>query len=192
VRLLDAEPGPGRAPSLVIGIGNPARGDDAIGPLLLDGLRAELARRGADVGTGIELLDAFQLQPEHALDLRGRRCVILVDAAVSGPAPFVYNAVVPDTSRAVTTHRLSPAALAAVYAQLYGSVPPLKLLAVRGERFELGAALSDPARSNLDAALRWLGRQLGVFRDARPPAARDCGPRSAKQRAASVMVGPMS
>ncbi|MBL9110068.1 MAG: hypothetical protein JNM74_12375, partial [Myxococcales bacterium] len=54
-----------RAPVLVIGIGNPSRGDDALGPAVVarleELLRAELA------GGQVETLVDFQLQIEHTL-----------------------------------------------------------------------------------------------------------------------------
>ncbi len=167
--LLDLEPAPesdsdariGRAPLLIIGVGNPSRGDDAIGPLLLQRLGDELSSSGAGTQGAedqplVELLGAYQLQPEHVLDLRGRRRVIIVDAAASGPTPFAVSAVTPDPRRAFSTHSLSPAALAAVHQRLYGDVPPLELLAIRGARFELGDPLTTTAAANLDAAQAWL------------------------------------
>ena len=51
-----------QAPLLVFGYGNPSRGDDALGPALVDWLRRQ--RRG---GAEVELLTDFQLQIEHAL-----------------------------------------------------------------------------------------------------------------------------
>ncbi len=162
--MLALEPGSGakagRAPILVIGVGNPSRGDDAIGPLLLEQLRAEMARGGAEEQSAIELLDAYQLQPEHALDLHGRQRVIVVDASHSAPAPFVVTAVTADPSHAFSTHSLSPAALAAVYQRLYGTAPGLRVLAIRGERFGLGEGLSASAAANLEAALAWLRAEL--------------------------------
>lgn len=160
--LLDPEPRQGpdsqRTPLLVIGVGNPARGDDAIGPLLLERLRADLQ---ADTRTGpVDLLDAYQLQPEHALELRGRRHSIIVDAAASGPAPFTVARVTPDLGLDITTHSLSPAALAAVYQRLFGVPPALAALAVRGDRFALGEPLSITGVQNLAAALDWLSLQL--------------------------------
>jgi hydrogenase maturation protease len=153
----DHQAGAVMAPVLVIGVGNRDRGDDAIGPLLLERLRARPEAGGA---TAVELLDAYQLQPEHALDLRGRRRVIVVDAAASGPAPFTHVPVSPTPDAVITTHSLSPAALAAVYLCLFGSAPALELLAVRGECFRLGAAPSTAAATNLGAALAWLRREL--------------------------------
>jgi len=77
---LSSAPAAGLAPVLIIGIGNPSRGDDALGPLAAQRL-AELAL------PGVEVLTDFQLQVEHALDLLGRREAIFVDAAATGEAP---------------------------------------------------------------------------------------------------------
>jgi hydrogenase maturation protease len=155
--LLDLERGPdsdtGRAPVLVIGVGNRDRGDDAIGPLLLEGLRARLT---PDKTAAVELLEVYQLQPEHALDLRRRRRVIVVDASATAPTPFAHAPVDPAPDAVITTHSLSPAALAAVHERLYGCAPALELLAVRGECFDLGTPLSAAAAANMQVALHWL------------------------------------
>jgi hypothetical protein len=77
--------GPRPRPLLVLAIGNPSRGDDALGPLFASA-RGELARRRDRRGQ-VELLTDFQLQIEHALDLVGRARVVFVDASV--PRHFV-------------------------------------------------------------------------------------------------------
>ena len=64
------------APLLVFGWGNLSRGDDALGPLCVERLRATVAQ-----AANIEYLDDYQLQIEHALDLVGRQRVLFVDAA---------------------------------------------------------------------------------------------------------------
>jgi hydrogenase maturation protease len=142
-----------REPVLVFGYGNPSRGDDAIGPLLIERLdRLRLAGRLA----GVDLLTDFQLQVEHALDLCGRERVIFVDAAVDQPEPLCWADVRPETDPAWSSHSLSPGAVAAVYRTLYGPPPPMQLLAVQGESFALGAGLSAAGERNLEAALRAL------------------------------------
>lgn len=133
------------APLLVFGYGNPSRGDDALGPLLLERLAALSLPH-------VELLTDFQLQVEHAVDLQGRECVLFIDASVSCPPPyeFVHLGAQKDTS--YTSHAMSPAAVLHAYNELYGPPPPGYLLAVRGERFELGEPLSEAASNNLEAA----------------------------------------
>jgi hydrogenase maturation protease len=142
------------SPYLVIAIGNPSRGDDALGPLIAERLEA--------LGLpDVEVLTDFQLQIEYALDLRGREEVIFVDATLAGEAPFTFEAIAPGDDASVTTHALSPKALLAGYARLTGEAPPrATVLAVRGQAFELGEGLSAQAAANLEsgwAALRaWL------------------------------------
>ena len=143
-------PGPGIAPRLIIGIGNPSRGDDAIGPLAIERLEAlELP--------GAELLTDFQLQVEHALDLLGRREVVFIDAAASGAAPFSFAPAAAEADASATSHALSPAAVLAAFLRVTDDpLPPAFVLAVRGYEFELGAPMSAAAARNLDAALEML------------------------------------
>jgi hydrogenase maturation protease len=156
-------PSPAVAPTLVFAVGNPSRGDDALGPLLLERLRALML-------PDVELLEDFQLQPEHALDLAGRDAVVVVDADTSGPEPFCFTAVAPGADRSVTTHALSPAALLDVYRRVVDApLPPTWLLAIRGHAFELGAPLSAQAAANLDAATAMLSAWLDGSHDGGEP-----------------------
>ncbi len=138
-----------KAPILVFGWGNPSRGDDALGPLLVERIEA-LAL------PGVECLTDFQLQVEHALDLQGRRRILFVDASVSVAAPFAAEAIraVKDTS--YSSHAMTPQAVLAVYGEVMGGDPPAAtLLAIRGEEFELGKPLSAGAESHLHEAIAW-------------------------------------
>lgn len=143
-----------RPPRLVLAIGNPSRGDDALGPALV-------ARLEDRVGEDVELLTDFQLQVEHGLDLAGRTEVIFVDAAESGPEPFVFLDLYPAAEASFSSHALSPAALLDSARRLFGAVPPARLLAIRGHAFELGAPLSVQADKNLAAATAFLLAYLG-------------------------------
>jgi hydrogenase maturation protease len=144
------------APLLVFGWGNRSRGDDALGPLCLDRLR-EL-----DLGlVRVDYLEDFQLQVEHALDLVQRERVLLVDASLTCPAPFEVSTVQPARDASLSSHALSPAALLQVYGELRKApAPACTLLAIRGERFELGEAPSAAALANLAAALQWASAWL--------------------------------
>ena len=149
-------------PTLVFGIGNPSRGDDAIGSLMIERLERE---QSAGRLPGVDLLTDFQLQPEHALDLRGREQVIFIDASLHGTEPYrlltlcAHAAATPSTTPS-STHSTSPEDLLLVYRQLYGEPPPAALMAVRGYRFGLGAEPCVRARANLDVALAALLRRL--------------------------------
>jgi hydrogenase maturation protease len=141
------------APVLVLGIGNPSRGDDALGPRFVEALAGALA---AEIASGaLELATDFQLQPEHALDLVGRTQVVFVDASVDAPPPFRYGAVSATSAGATMSHALAPGAVLETYRRVYGPPPPAAVLAIRGERFELGAPLTPRAAGHLAAALRF-------------------------------------
>jgi hydrogenase maturation protease len=146
------------APVLVVGIGNPSRGDDALGPRLIERLeQLQLP--------GVELLTDFQLQVEYALDMRERAAVILVDASVNCAEPFALEEVEPVADASYTSHELSPSALLHAYDRLFGTPPRTYALAVRGYGFELGDGLSPRAESNLEAAL---ARLAGLAAGAAP------------------------
>jgi hydrogenase maturation protease len=146
------------APVLVFGWGNRSRGDDALGPLFVERLRAALPPEQADA---IEWLDDYQLQPEHALDLVGRERVLFVDASLTARAPFEVSTPRAAMDASVSTHALSPQALLQVFLQVQGhAAPPCTLLAIRGERFELGEPPGAAASGHLDAALHWAARWL--------------------------------
>ncbi|MCM2308767.1 MAG: hydrogenase maturation protease [Sulfuritalea sp.] len=141
------------APILIFGWGNPSRGDDALGPLFVEHFAA-LAVRHPEWGE-VECLTDFQLQVEHALDLQGRRRVLFVDASLDAPAPCSLVRIAAARDDSFTTHAMSPQAVLKVYADIdEGEAPPCWLLAIRGERFELGEELSAAARQSLQAALQ--------------------------------------
>ena len=152
--MLSLQPPADVAPVLVLAIGNPSRGDDALGPLVAQHL-AGLAL------PGVEVLTDFQLQVEHALDLLGRSEVVFVDATTSGEAPFELRPLAAVADASHTSHSLSPPAVLDAYRRLAGGEPPpARLLAIRGHDFELGAPLSHAAQANLQAALAALAPRL--------------------------------
>ncbi|ATE62183.1 hydrogenase maturation protease [Thauera sinica] len=135
--------------TLVFSWGNPSRGDDALGPLFAEAIEALRL-------PGVECLTDFQLQVEHALDLAGRRRVLFVDASMEAAAPFSVAPLLPRRDASFTTHAMTPAAILQVYADTQaGEPPPAWLLGIRGERWELGQAISPAARNNLAAAIEW-------------------------------------
>ncbi len=133
---------------VVLAVGNPSRGDDALGPLLAE--RLEAVRPA-----GVEVIVDFQLQVEHALDLEGRRGVIFVDAARNLDTDYQLTPVGPARDASHSSHALSPAAVLDTFRRCtHREPPPAWILAVRGERFELGEALSAVAGASLESA--WL------------------------------------
>lgn len=145
------------APVVVFAVGNPSRGDDAIGPLLLQRLADWLSAEG--LAGQFELIEDFQLNIEHVLDLQDRQLALFIDAGVQVPAPFAFERLVPAAGIAHTTHELPPAAVLQVFRQTEGGEPPPAfLVCVRGEQFELGEPLSTAAISHVDEAFQLLTR----------------------------------
>ncbi|MBB4198827.1 hypothetical protein CCR94_09125 [Rhodoblastus sphagnicola] len=149
---------------VVFAWGNESRGDDGIGPLLLRALE----NAGWDEA---ELIEDFQLQIEHALDLRGADLALFLDAGRDTPAPFFFREIFPRGGMTHTSHALAPESVLDVFRQIEQAAPPPSfLLCVRGTSFGLGEGLSPQGAARLDQARAFLGR-LGEAR--RPDAWRD-------------------
>jgi len=131
---------------VVFGWGNDARGDDGLGPLLLE--------RVANAGlAGVTTIEDYQLQIEHAIDLDGAEAALFLDAGKETPAPFAFAEIAPRRDASHTTHALSPEAVLDVYQRTFRRAPPPSFaLAVRGDRFELGEGLTPAAQDRLEEA----------------------------------------
>jgi hydrogenase maturation protease len=145
-------------PVLILGYGNPGRRDDGLGPALAD----------AAIAMGIEgvtVVNATQLHVEHAALIAEHDVAILADADVSCPAPFVFRPLEAREEVPFTTHLLSPEVLLTLAHRYYDAKARGYLLGIRGYEFDgFGEELSERARKNLDAAVRFLGRALASGR----------------------------
>jgi len=134
-------------PVLLFGYGNLSRGDDALGPLLLEYVESHCNLEQ------IEILSDFQLQIEHALDLENRSLVLFIDASVSCVSDFDFAQLKPARDKSYTTHAMSPAAILDVYQSIKKQTPPpCFLLSIKAEKLELGEGLSSQAKHNLEQA----------------------------------------
>jgi hydrogenase maturation protease len=140
---------------VVLGWGNDARGDDGLGPLLLQ-------RVSQAAWPEVRAIEDFQLQIEHALDLDGADVALFLDAGDETPAPFTFSEIEPARVATPTTHALAPEAVLDVYARALGRPPPHAfMLCIRGERFELGEGLSPEAGERLEAAWGFVQDLMG-------------------------------
>lgn len=142
-------------PILIFGYGNPSRGDDALGPMILE----RISKRD-----NVELLTDFQLQVEHSLDMMGRKLILFIDASITCSTPFEFHQLetdAPKSSPSYTTHELTPNELLKAYLDVHHEAAPSSyLLSIHGEQFELGASLSSGAQQNLQLATQWVEKLL--------------------------------
>ena len=147
------------APVLIFAIGNESRGDDALGPLLLREL--DICLKANNLSDKFELLEDFQLQIEHAMDMKDRELVLFIDAGMNTLSPFSFYRAQPNDEPVLYSHALMPEALLKVYTQFYHEASPdAFILCIRGDLFELGEPLTPQAEANLASALRFAQRLL--------------------------------
>lgn len=151
---------PTHPPLVILACGNPSRGDDSLGPLLLRRIEAQ---RPDLLDGQLELVEDFQLQVEHAMDLEGRALALFIDADASCAGPFRFAALSAARDASFSTHAISPQAVLQAFREIRRGAPPAAfVLGVRGEAFELGEGLSVAAATHLEAAWAFLDGLLAT------------------------------
>lgn len=149
---------PERRSLVVLGCGNPSRGDDSLGPALMK--RVEDWIR-VHPGRPVTAVEDFQFQVEHTLDLRGCDIALFVDASAAGPDGVTLSRIAPGASSSFSTHALAPESLLQAFGALDCGDPPRAFtLSVRGHDFRLGRGLSPRGRKNLELGWSLLERLL--------------------------------
>ena len=136
---------------LVVGYGNPGRGDDGLGPAFAEAVeKLDLPGVTVDVNyqLTVEITDAVARHP----------VVVFADAELRGPEPFWFRPVKPRVTPgwSFTSHHLDPTAVLALAEEIFGARPVGYLLGIRGYAFEeLKEALTANAAANLAAAVQF-------------------------------------
>jgi hydrogenase maturation protease len=130
---------------LVIGYGNPLRGDDGVGWYAAELLAGDPRLSGAQV------LASHQLVPELAEDVSRASLVVLIDASIQGePGSLSVRRIEPRPATPATwSHHLGPETLADLAEGLYGAVPPMVLVSVAAGSFTEDDGLSVPLQQAL-------------------------------------------
>jgi hydrogenase maturation protease len=136
---------------LVIGYGNPLRGDDGVGWRAAERLAQDAAAR-----PGLEVIACQQLTPELAESLSHADRAVFIDAAAEGVPGAVSREVVEpaDPGPEAFSHHLEPAGLLGMAQALYGHCPDARLITVVGERFDYSETLSPGVAAALDSVLQ--------------------------------------
>ena len=143
---------------LVIGYGNPLRGDDGVGCVIAE----ELAKRIVDKQEKVQVVACHQLSPELAEPVAETRAVIFIDASVElKPGEVRVSSVMPDRfSPAVFAHSMKPSALLATASELFGQAPPAKCIVVGGSSFDAGMHLSPSVERAVPAAIAAVEKEI--------------------------------
>jgi hydrogenase maturation protease len=166
------------AERLVVGIGNPDRGDDAVGRLVARALRARVP---ADVRV-------VELDGEATVllaELQSARCAWLIDAASSGAPPGTIHRIdctaadMTLPSGGVSSHGFGVTEAIALARAL--AVLPLQCIvyAVEAAEFTAGAALSSEVARAVDEVAARIAAELGFPVIARSEATRQSPDRCA-------------
>lgn len=139
--------------TLLIGFGNPGRGDDGLGPTFA----GRIVARGLP---GLTVDIDYQLTVEHALPIAGAATVVFADAAMDATEPFYFRPLAGDVPAGLGSHSVTPEAALSLARILFGAAPRGFVLGLRGASFgEMAEGLSAIALQSLDLAeaffLRW-------------------------------------
>ncbi|PWU22556.1 MAG: hypothetical protein C5B49_00480 [Bdellovibrio sp.] len=164
---------PSCASVLVQGIGNPLRGDDGLGPALIERLQNLWQETTLEPTSTVDPDSAvepdstvepkptfefewvYQLQVEDAERWIHFREVVLVDAHLRQTRPIELRELQARPLSGFSTHGLEPAGVLALAKTCFKVVPRVHLLSLRGVDFTMGAPLSGAGEASLGAALEW-------------------------------------
>jgi hydrogenase maturation protease len=147
--------------ALVIGLGNPVRGDDRAG--------LEVARRVRERAPDAVRAIEVEREPSGLIDAwEGARLAIVVDAAAAASRPGAVHRLdassrpLPPGLRPASTHALGLAETIEL-ARALGRLPErLLVYAIEGERFEAGAAISPAVEAAIDGVVERVLADVGA------------------------------
>ncbi len=133
-----------------MGIGNPAREDDGLGPAA-----AELIGNAGIPETAVDA--NYQLTVEDAATVAAYPAVVFIDASVDGPEPFSFARVKPEREESFSTHSVQPSGVVALAQDLFGAHGNVYILGIRGYSFNMFVEqLTPKASENLARAVEFL------------------------------------
>jgi len=149
--------------TVLVGVGNTLRGDDAFGPLLVHEISARRYQ--------LKIIDAGTA-PENQISQIARFnpvCVVLVDTVHFGAAPGVFRICLSSDHgiASLTTHGMHISiAMEEIEARTGATTV---LLGVQPQNLSIGGRLSPPVEASLNAALD----EIAAWSAAQPPTAQD-------------------
>lgn len=139
--------------TLLYGIGNVSRQDDAVGVWCAERLESWSKEHGI---TGVDVDATYQLQIEDSAKVAEYERVLFLDASVLPIRDVHLEPLEPALDATHTTHTVSPSCVLGLCRELYGRTPEAYALHIRGRAFELGAPLTGEAAANLERAVAFV------------------------------------
>lgn len=146
------------ARALIVGYGNPLRGDDGVGWQVARRLQDLLPPGVATVRTCI------QLAPELAADVSQFDIAVFIDARAGEPAGVVtWERVLPPSPVKMSfSHHFTPTTLLAWARRLFGRAPRALLVSVTGTEFAYREGLSPAVAAAVPRAVALVSKMLNA------------------------------
>ena len=139
------------SPTLIIGYGNPLRGDDGVGPRAAELLADRGRATPLPLPDGVHVLVCHQLTLELAPQIAEADRLILIDARATGEPGSIEQCIltpaIPD--RVSLTHHIDAQGLLVAAQILYGHAPETVLFTVSGGSFDCCEMLSPAVAATL-------------------------------------------
>ncbi len=134
---------------LILGYGNPLRGDDAFGCYVAEQLETEYRHDDR-----VRIIPCHQLTPDLAETLSHYGTVVFIDASCGQVDDGVRCVqLVPENAETTFSHHVTPSTLLIACEILYGCQPRAYVLSITGQSFELGEEISPRVHSLIPDAL---------------------------------------
>lgn len=145
--------------TLVIGYGNPLRGDDGLGWQVVDRLSEVTANESTKV------LAVHQLAPELAEPISEAALVIFIDASYDGePGSWRCEAIAPDAAASsALAHHFTPMSLLGYATAIFKARPRSLLISVAAESFECDDQLTPKVEKAVPEIVQYISAQISWF-----------------------------
>jgi len=146
---------------LVLGLGNPLRGDDGVGPRIIE----ELTRRG--LPEGVTALDVGNAGLDLLNILEGWERAVIIDAAEMGQEPGCFIRFTPDDARLTqagdhfSLHNAGLSEALALASALGRTLPELVIFGVQPAEVDWKAGLSSVVEAAVPALTDAVMKELG-------------------------------
>lgn len=137
--------------ALIYGIGNIGRQDDGLGWEFIDWLES------SGICSNAEKVKFYHLNLEDADLISHKTRVLFIDASKETTLDgFRLYQAAPKMDFSFTSHTMSIETVMATCQQVFGNLPEVYVLAIRGYEWALQLGLTDSAKGNLGRAIRQL------------------------------------